>query len=47
MLLLSKMLAELLDTSGTVGHVPFNLALLVSSFLRRSANKGVAGVAGN
>ena len=33
--------------SGTVGHVPFNLAPVVSAFLRRSVNKGMAEVTGN
>ena len=32
---------------GTVGHVPFNLAPVVSAFLKRSSNKGLAEVTGN
>ena len=27
------------NASGTVGHVPFNLALVMSAFLRKSTNK--------
>ena len=30
-----------------VGHVPYNLALLFSHFLRRSCNKGTAEVTGD
>ena len=30
-----------------VGHVPFNLAPVVSVFLKRSSNKGLAEVTGN
>ena len=33
--------------SGTVGHVPFNLAPVVSAFLKRSSNKGLVEVTGN
>ena len=32
--------ATVKNGSGTVGHVPFNLAPVVSTFLRRSTNKG-------
>ena len=32
--------------SGTVGHVPFNLVPVVSTFLKRSVNKGMAEVTG-
>ena len=31
----------------TVGHVPFNLAPIISAFLRRSCNKGFVEVTGN
>ena len=31
----------------TVGHVPFNLAPVVSAFLKRPANKGLTEVTGN
>ena len=34
-------------SSGTVGHVPFNLAPVVSSFLKRSSNKGLVEVTGS
>ena len=34
-------------SGGTVGHVPFNLAPVVSAFLRRSSNKGLMEVTGN
>jgi len=33
--------------SRTVGHVPFNLAPVVSAFLRRPTNKGFAEVTGD
>ena len=32
---------------GTVGYVPFNLAPVVSAFLKRSSNKELAEVTGN
>ena len=32
---------------GTVGHVPFNLAPVVSAFLKRASNKGLVEVTGN
>ncbi len=32
----------IINASGIVGHVPFNLALIMSSFLRRPINKGMA-----
>ena len=32
---------------GTVGHVPFNLAPVVSAFLKRSSNKALAEVTGS
>ena len=31
-------------TGNVVNHVPFNLALLVSAFLRKDISKGLAGV---
>ena len=31
----------------TVGHVPFNLAPIISAFLKRSCNKGLVEVTGN
>ena len=31
----------------TVGHVPFNLASIISAFLKRSCNKGLVEVTGN
>ena len=31
---------------GVVGHLPFNLAPVVSAFLRRDVNKGLAEVTG-
>ena len=34
------------NAGGTVGHVPFNLAPVVSAFLRRSANKGMLRLPG-
>ena len=34
-------------SGGTVGHVLFNLAPVVSAFLRRSSNKGLMEVTGN
>ena len=36
-------------SSGTVGHVPFNLApvTVVSAFLKRSSNKGLVEVTGS
>ena len=33
--------------TSTVGHVPFNLAPVVSAFLKRSCNKGPVEVTGN
>ena len=33
-------------TSSVVGHVPFNLAPVVSAFLRRDVNKGLVEVTG-
>ncbi len=33
--------------STTVGHIPFNYAPVVSAFLLRSSNKGMAEVTGN
>ncbi len=35
------------NSSGTVGHVPFNLAPVLSTFLMRSSNKGMVEVTGN
>ena len=34
------------QTGSVVGHVPFNLAPLVSAFLRRDVNKGLVEVTG-
>ena len=34
-------------SSGTVGHVPFNLAPVLSAFLKRSLNKGLVEVTGS
>ena len=34
-------------SGATVGHVPFNLAPVVSAFLKRSCNKGLVEVTGN
>ena len=31
----------------TIGHVPFNLAPIISAFLKRSCNKGLVEVTGN
>ena len=35
------------NASGTVGHVPFNLASVMSAFQRKSTNKRMIDVAGN
>ncbi len=37
----------IINASGIVGHVPFNLAPIMSAFLRRPINKGMAEVTGN
>ena len=40
--------AEAIKRSGeTVGHVPFNLAPIISAFLKRSCNKGLVEVTEN
>ncbi len=37
----------IINASGIVGHIPFNLAPIMSAFLRRPINKGMAEVTGN
>ncbi len=37
----------IINASGIVGHVPFNLAPIMSAFLRRPINKRMAEVTGN
>ena len=37
----------IIKSGRTVGHVPFNIAPVVSAFLRRPCNKGFVEVTGN
>lgn len=42
-----KCAVAIIRCGQTVGHIPFNLAPVVSAFLKRSMNKGLVEVTGN
>lgn len=42
-----KCAVSIRKASETVGHVPFNIAPIVSAFLKRACNKGLVEVTGN
>ena len=42
-----KLAVAVMKSGITVGHVPYNLAPIISSFLKRSFNKGMAEITGD